>query len=128
MAVGEHFNYPIQGYPVPNGKVKADGTVIDPAALFDPDSMYVEPTASTIGGLILAKGDYNPKVQFRGFEVHGAQTLSTVMVMFANHSIGRYDNITIAAGGGCYRLDNLILLMILSTANGTTASGVHPIF
>lgn len=129
LAVGEHFIYPSAGYPIPFGAKNASGMLIDPANLYDPDEIYVAPTTGAIGGLNLSRGiDYNPFLQFRGFEVHGVQSGSVVMGMFANGSTFRYDNLTIASGAAHIEISGKIMIMIYCSANGTTASGVHPLF
>jgi hypothetical protein len=119
--VGDHFIYPIKGFPLPYGDPR------DPENNYDPDNIYTPPSASSVGGLNLASLDYDPFYQFRGFIVMGNQTTSIVMVVFVNGSIGRFDNITIADGQGWTQVQGISLKMILSRGSGTTATGVHPI-
>jgi hypothetical protein len=105
------------------------GTAIAGHEDLDPDGIFRNPSSGDDGGIDLTLGvDYDPQVVMVGFEVHGAQSDAVVMVEYFNGSIGRYGNITIAAGGGWLTVDGVLIRKILCSANGTTAVGVRPLF
>jgi hypothetical protein len=94
----------------------------------DPDGIFTNPESGTIGGLDLSEKAYDPEFIFRGFEVHGVQNATVVMVEFADGSIGRYDNITIVEGSGWVEISGKWFNKILSEDDGTTATGIIPLF
>ena len=92
----------------------------------DVQSNFRNPSVSDIGGIDFALGsDYDPAFPMRGFEVHGTQSETIVMVEFMDGSKGRYDNITIVAGAGWVEVTGKWIRKILKE---TTATGVYPLF
>lgn len=92
----------------------------------DVQSNFRNPSVSSVGGIdFTLLLDYEPNFPMRGFEVHGAQDETIVMVEFMNGSIGRYDNITITAGAGWVEVTGKWIRKILKE---TTATGVYPVF
>jgi hypothetical protein len=105
------------------------GTPIAGHPKTDPDGIYRNPSGSIVGGLQLDQGkDYEPYYWIRGFRIHGVQTDAVLMVEYPNGSIGRYDNINIASGGGWAQESGILIKKILCSAKGSTATGVVPTF
>lgn len=100
---------PSVGYPIPGDSE------------LDPDNQY-----TYANGLALGGRDYEPFFEIRGLEIHGAQSEVAVKVLMENGSIHTFDNLTIVAGGGWVEITGKSIFGIY--ANGTTATGIHPLF